>query len=74
MFLVANRLDGLKCHLVVGTEVGLGPGEIVLDGDLAFPNGAQQPTFSADVYCGQTSGWINMPPGTEVGLGSATLC
>jgi len=29
------------------------------------------------VYCGQTVGWINMPLGTEIGLGQrakATLC
>jgi len=28
------------------------------------------PQFSAHVYCGQTAGWIKMPLGTEVGLGS----
>jgi len=27
------------------------------------------PQFSADVYCGQTAGWIKMPLGTEIGLG-----
>jgi len=26
------------------------------------------------VYCGQTVGWIKMPFGTEVGLGTGTLC
>jgi len=37
----------------LGTEVGLGPGDIVLDGDPAPPKkGAQQPHFSAHVYCG----------------------
>jgi len=29
----------------------------------------QSPQFSADVYCGQTAGWIKMPVGMEVGLG-----
>ena len=29
----------------LGTEVGLGPGDIVLDGDPAPPNGAQPPIF-----------------------------
>jgi len=58
----------------LGTEVGLGPGGIVLDGDPALPlpqeKGTQQlPDFSAHVYCGQTAGWIKMPFGTEVGLG-----
>jgi len=27
------------------------------------------PHFSANVYCGQTAGWIKMPLGTEVDLG-----
>jgi len=34
MSIVAKRLDGLRCH---GTEVGLGPGDFVFDGDLALP-------------------------------------
>ena len=36
----------------LGTEVGLGQGDIVLDGDLAPRprKGAQQPHFSAHVY------------------------
>ena len=50
-----------------GTEIDLGPGHIVLDGDLAPPKGAQ-PSFRAHVCCGQTAGWIKMPLGTEVGL------
>jgi len=40
-----------------GTEVGIGPGDIVLDGDPSSPKErTQQPslTFSAHVYCGQT--------------------
>ena len=37
MSIVAKRLDGSRCHLVVGTEVGLGPGDILLDGDSAAP-------------------------------------
>jgi len=38
----------------LGTEVDLGPGHILLDGDPALPaKGAQQPPlFSAHVYCG----------------------
>ena len=40
----------------LGMEVGLGPGDMVLDG---YPvpsrgNGYGSPHFSADVYCGQT--------------------
>ena len=30
--------------------------------------GAQQPQFSAHVYCSQTAGWIKMKLGMEVGL------
>jgi len=67
--------------MLLGTEVGLGLGDIVLNGDPAPPpakKGAQQPPhFSAHVYCGQTAGWIKMPLGMEVDLGpraQATLC
>ena len=31
--------------MLLGTEVGLGPGYIVLDGDPASPEGAQTPNF-----------------------------
>ena len=31
--------------------------------------GAQAPQFSVRVYCGQTSGWVKTPLGTEVDLG-----
>jgi len=42
----------------LGTEVGLGPGDIVLDGDPAASTEMAQltaapPHFSAHVYCGQ---------------------
>jgi len=56
----------------LGTEVGLGPDDIVLDGDPApFPKkGAEPPPqFSAHVYCGQKAGYIKMTLGVEVGLG-----
>jgi len=55
----------------LGTEVGLCPSDVVLDGDPAPPQkGAQQtPHFLAHVYCGQTAGWIRIPLGTEVSLG-----
>ena len=39
-------------RMPLGTEAGLGPGHIVLDGD---PKGTHQPPhFSVHVYCGQT--------------------
>jgi len=31
------------------------------------------PQFSTHVYCGQTAGWIKMPLGMEVGLGSSGI-
>ena len=41
----------------LGTEVGLGPGHIVLDGEWGRSSprwkGEQHPHFSADVYCGE---------------------
>jgi len=45
------------------TNVGLGPGHIVLDGDPAPPKGAQPPIFGPCLL------WIKMPLGTELGLG-----
>ena len=55
----------------LGTEIGLGPGHIVLDGDPSPPpkKGDTAAQFSAHVCCGQTSGLIKMPLGTKVGVG-----
>jgi len=50
------------------TEVGLGPGHVVSDGDPAPPKGAQPPIL-AHVCCAQTAGWIRMPLGTDVYVG-----
>jgi len=56
-------------HTTIGTQIGLSLGDIVLDGDPApFPKGAH-PQFSAHICCGQMAGWIQMPLGTEVGIG-----
>ena len=55
----------------LGMEVGLGPGDFVLDGDPApLPKrGAEPPKFSAHVYkCGQTAGRMKLVLGMEVGL------
>ena len=56
--------------MALGTELGLCPSDIVLDGDPApIPKkGAEPPQFLAHVYCGQTARWIKMPLGIEVGL------
>ena len=61
----------------LGMEVGLSPGDFVLDGEWgpsplsrkeAEPGG-QAPQFSAHVYCGQTAVWIKMALGIEAALG-----
>jgi len=57
--------------VALGMELGLSPGDIVLDGDPTSPPQKEggAPQFSAHVYCCQTAGWIKMALGTEVGLG-----
>jgi len=74
-------------QMPLGTEVSLGPGHFVLDGNLAPPRKWAQnplPTFMvygslrphklhAHVYCGQTAGWIRAPLSTEVGLCSGGI-
>jgi len=59
----------------LGTKIGLGPGDIVLDGDPDPPKKrySHRPQFLAQVYCGQTAGWIKMPLGTKVGLGTGQI-
>jgi len=53
-----------------GTQIGLGPGHIVLHRDPApLPQSGTAPQFLAHVHCSQTAGWIKMPLGMEVGLG-----
>jgi len=61
----------------LGMEVGLGPSDFVLDGELGTQllslKRGQSPQFSADVYCGQTAACIKMPHGMEVGPGDFML-
>jgi len=58
-----------RIKVALGTEVGLGPGHIVLDGDPALlPKRGIAIQFSAHVYCGQTSVCIRIRFGTEVDL------
>ena len=52
--------------MLLGMEVGLGQGHIMLDGDP--PKRGTTLQFSAHVYCGQTTGWIKMALGMEIGL------
>jgi len=50
----------------LGMEVGLGPGDFMLDVDYAPQNGGgAAPTFGS---CGQTAAWIKLALGMEVGL------
>jgi len=56
----------------LGMELGLIPGDFVLDLDPApLPEKGQSPPaqFSAHVYCGQTAAWINIPLGRDADLG-----
>ena len=55
----------------LGMKVGLGPGDVVLDGTQMPPKKGHSPQFSEHVYCGQTAGWIKMPRGTKVCLSPA---
>jgi len=47
-----------QIKMPLGMEVGLGPGNFVLDGDPAVPQkrGRNLPQFSAHFCCGQTAG------------------
>ena len=57
---------------VHGMEVGLSPGDFVLDGDpvLLPQKGAGSPSqFSAHFYCGQAAACIKISLGIELGLG-----
>jgi len=58
-------------YLPLDMELGLSPGDFVLDGHPVTPpkKGAHSPQFSAHVSCGQTARWIKMPLDREVGLG-----
>ena len=55
----------------LGMELGLSPGDFVLDGDPAPSPKRGQSTPSSHfrpIYCGQTASWIKMALGMEVGL------
>jgi len=55
----------------LGTEVGLGLRDIVLDGDPATPplKGHSPPPNFPPLCFSQTAGWTKMPLGMEVGVG-----
>jgi len=53
IYIVAGRIK-----MPLGMDVGLSPGDFVLDGNPApLPKkGIEPPKFSAHLYCGQTAG------------------
>jgi len=56
----------------LGMEVGLGPGDFLLDGDPAPPSkkGAKpRPNFRPMSIVAKQAGWIKMALGMEMGLG-----
>ena len=59
--------------MILGKEVGLGPGDCAQWGSSSPSEKRAQPwaptQYLAHVYCGQMAGWINMPLGTQVNLG-----
>jgi len=54
----------------LGMELGLGPGDFVLDGDpfAPSPKGGRTTKFSAHVHCDQMAGWMKLVLGLVVGL------
>jgi len=56
--------------MVLGMELGLSPGDFVLDETQLPPPkaGGAPPQFSAHFYGGQTARCIKMPLGMQVGL------
>ena len=58
--------------MALDMEVGLSPGDFVLDGDpapsLPKRGWSPRPQFLAHFYCGQTADCIKMPLSMEVGL------
>jgi len=55
----------------LGTQVRLGPGHIVLDGDPATPPPkGHSPQFSAHICCSQMAAWIKMSLCMELDLGT----
>jgi len=60
----------------LGMEVGLSPGDFLLDGDPAPPpkKGAEPPNFRPmSIVAKRQAGWITMPLGAEVGLGPGNI-
>ena len=70
------RPDGCmdqEFSMPLGMEVGLGPGDFVLDGNPAPQKRGTALQFSAHVCSGQTAPWMKMPLRTEVGLSPGNI-
>jgi len=53
--------------MALGTEIGLGPATLCYMETQLTLKGAR-PQVSANVYCGQTAGWMKVTLGTEIDL------
>jgi len=63
-----------RIKMKLGTQVGLGPGHIVLDGNPApLPQRGTASQFSIQICCGQMAAWIKMSLGMELGLGPGDI-
>jgi len=60
-----------RIKMKLGTQIGFGPGHIVLDGDPApLPQRDTATQFSAHICFGKMAAWIKMPLSMEVGFSS----
>jgi len=58
----------------LGTQVGLSPGHIVLEGtQIPLSQMGIAPQFSAHICCGQMARWIKMPLIRKVGLNPSDI-
>jgi len=53
----------------LGTEVNVGPSDVVLDGVADSPKRGTAPQFCVHVYCGQRAEWMKTPLRMKDGLG-----
>ena len=56
-------------NMPLGTEVNLGPGDVVLDVVAATPKRGTAPSFRPMSIVAKTAGWMKTSLGTEVDLG-----
>jgi len=61
-----------RTKMLLGSEVGLGPGDCVRWGS-SYHRHTHSTQFLVHVYFGQTAEWIRMPLGTEANLGPGNI-